>query len=143
MNVEMDLRQVVPLVLRATGSDYYIRTRTRPCRSSRPVIRSTKPSLPRARSPPTFSTRSKWPRKAARIVESMERLSNRYEEEAESALKVLTTIAGFAVWALVAGHDHPDDLPHGRLLHRHDQRRAEDVGRESDQTRHASRLGSV
>jgi hypothetical protein len=33
----------------------------------------------------------------------MERLSRRYEEEAESALQVLTTIAGFAVWLLVAG----------------------------------------
>ena len=33
----------------------------------------------------------------------MERLSKRYEDEAQSALKMLTVLAGVAVWLLVMG----------------------------------------
>ena len=39
---------------------------------------------------------------SGRVVESMDRLSRRYEEEAELALRTLTVVAGFLVWALVA-----------------------------------------
>jgi len=35
-------------------------------------------------------------------VESTDRLSHRYQEEAEMALQTLTKLAGFAVWAIVA-----------------------------------------
>ena len=35
-------------------------------------------------------------------VESMGRLSDRYREESQAALRVLTTIAGVAVWVIVA-----------------------------------------
>ena len=40
---------------------------------------------------------------SGQMVESMDRLSRRYQEESEMAMQTLTKIAGFAVWALVAG----------------------------------------
>jgi type II secretory pathway component PulF len=39
---------------------------------------------------------------SGKLVESMGRLSRQYQDQAEAALGVLTTIAGFAVWGLIA-----------------------------------------
>jgi len=39
---------------------------------------------------------------SGRLVESMGRLSKQYHEQAEAALQVLITLAGFAVWAVIA-----------------------------------------
>ena len=38
---------------------------------------------------------------SGRIVESMDRLSTRYEEEAEAAVKILATVLGFVIGACV------------------------------------------
>jgi type IV pilus assembly protein PilC len=102
MNVEMDLRQVVPLVFRATGNDYYI------CHTDQVVslVAAGHPLHEAFAATGAFSAdfldALQVAEESGRIVESMERLSRRYEEEAESALKVLTVVAGFAVGALVA-----------------------------------------
>jgi type IV pilus assembly protein PilC len=39
---------------------------------------------------------------SGKLVESMGRLSKQYQEQAEASLHVLTTLAGFAVWAVIA-----------------------------------------
>jgi type II secretory pathway component PulF len=39
---------------------------------------------------------------SGKLVESMARLSRQYQDQAEAALAVLTTIAGFVVWAVIA-----------------------------------------
>ena len=103
MNVEMDLRQVVPLVLRATGSDYYIQ-RTDQAVS---LVANGHPLHEAFAAtgvfPDTFLEALEVAEESGAIVESMERLSKRYEDEAETALKVLTTLAGVAVWLFVMG----------------------------------------
>lgn len=39
---------------------------------------------------------------SGKLVESMGRLSRQYQEQAEAALQILVTIAGFLVWAIIA-----------------------------------------
>ncbi len=103
MNVDMDLRQVVPLVLRATGSDYYIR-------HTDEVVSLVATGHPLHEAfgvtgifPESFLEALEVAEESGAVVESMERLSKRYEDEAQTALKVLTTLAGVAVAMLVMG----------------------------------------
>jgi type IV pilus assembly protein PilC len=103
MNVDMDLRKVVPLVLRATGSDYYIQ-HTQEAVS----LVGTGHPLHEAFGvtgvfPDTFLEALEVAERSGAVVESMERLSQRYEDEAQLALKLLTTMAGVAVAMLVMG----------------------------------------
>jgi type II secretory pathway component PulF len=103
MNVDMDLRRVVPLVLRATGNDYYIRHT--PDAAS---LVATGHPLHKAFSatgvfPADFIDALEVAEESGAVVESMERLSKRYEDEAEMALKLLTTFAGVAVALVVMG----------------------------------------
>jgi type IV pilus assembly protein PilC len=103
MNVQMDLRRVVPLVLRTTGSDYYIRHTEQ---ITRDVAAGDPLHVAFARSgvfPAEFIDALQVAEDSGQIVESTERLSQRYQEEAELALQTLTKIAGFLVWAIVAG----------------------------------------
>jgi type II secretory pathway component PulF len=102
LNVEMDLRRLVPLALRATGNDYYIRHMD-------PIVAdvSSGSTLHDAFSrtgafPVQFLDPLAVAEESGQIVESMARLSRIYEEEAESATKTLATLAGFGVWAIVA-----------------------------------------
>ena len=103
MNVEMDLRRLVPLVLRATGSDYYIR-------HTNQIVADVAAGHPLyiafGRSgafPPTFIDALAVAEESGQIVESMDRLSKRYEEEAEAAVKALAVILGVFVGLLVMG----------------------------------------
>ncbi|MEX2171427.1 MAG: type II secretion system F family protein [Pirellulales bacterium] len=102
LNVEMDLRRLVPLALRATGNDYYIRHTDQ-------IVADVGTGQPLhdafARSgafPVQFLDPLAVAEESGQIVESMARLSRQYEEEAESATKTLAVLAGFAVWAIVA-----------------------------------------
>ena len=83
LNVEMDLRRVVPLVLRATGNDHYIRHTDQ-------IVADVAAGHPLhvafARSgafPATFIDALAVAEESGQTVESMDRLSKRYEEEAE------------------------------------------------------------
>lgn len=102
LNVEMDLRRLVPLALRATGNDYYIRHTDQ-------IVADVGSGMPlhdafaRSRAfPVQFLDPLAVAEESGQIVESMARLSRQYEEEAESATKTLAVLAGFAVWAIVA-----------------------------------------
>jgi len=102
MNVEMDLRRVVPLALRATGNDYYIRHAdaiVAHVAAGEPLHLAFAAS---GAFPPDFIDALQVAEESGRVVESMDRLSRRYEEEAELALRTLTVVAGFFVWMLVA-----------------------------------------
>jgi type IV pilus assembly protein PilC len=103
MNVEMDLRQVIPLVLRATGNDYYTR-------HTQQVVADISGGRPlnvalanTGAFPATFIDTLAVAEESGQIVESMDRLSNRYEEEATAAVKALAVIFGFVVAAMVMG----------------------------------------
>jgi type II secretory pathway component PulF len=103
LNVEMDLRRVVPLVLRSTGSNYYTRHTDQ-------IVADVAAGQPLhaafARSgafPVDFLDALTVAEESGQLVESMTRLSKRYEEEAEAAVKAIAVIMGFAVAALVMG----------------------------------------
>jgi type IV pilus assembly protein PilC len=102
LNVEMDLRRVVPLALRSTGNDYYIRR-------TRQVVADVGAGMPLHEAfrrtgafPQQFIDALQVAEESGETVESMGRLADRYNEESEAALHLLTVIAGFAVWAIVA-----------------------------------------
>jgi type IV pilus assembly protein PilC len=103
MNVAMDLRQVVPLALRATGNEFYMRHTDQAVKivaAGHPLYKAFAAT---GAFPAEFIEALEVAEESGAVVESMQRLSMRYEEEAESALHILTTIAGFVVWLLVAG----------------------------------------
>ncbi len=101
LNVQMDLRRIVPLALRTTGSDYYIQ-HTNQIVSD--VGRGDPLHLAFYRTgafPAGFIDALTVAEESGRIVESMERLSDRYEEEAEVALRTLSVAFGWFVGACV------------------------------------------
>jgi len=103
LNVEMDLRQLVPLALRTTGNDYYIQHTDRIVAD---INRGDPMHMAFSRSgafPSDFIDALTVAEESGRIVESMERLSNRYEEEAELAIRTLSTVFGWLVGACVMG----------------------------------------
>jgi type IV pilus assembly protein PilC len=102
MNVEMDMRRVIPLALRATGNDFYIRHTDRVVSSvlaGKPLVQAL--ALTGA-FPAAFLDTLAVGEESGQIVESMGRLADRYELEAETAVRTLATLAGAGVFVLVA-----------------------------------------
>lgn len=97
LNVEMDLRRLVPLALRTTGNDYYIRHANKIVSD---IARGDPLHIafagPRA-FPADFIDALAVAEESGRLVESMERLSNRYEEEAELAIRTLAVAFGWLI----------------------------------------------
>ncbi len=102
LNVEMDLRRSLPLAIRSTGNDFYIRH----CQRIVADITSGSEIHEALRKSGAFRADFLDSVEAAelsgQLVESMARLSRQYEEQAQAALHTLVTISGFAVWAMVA-----------------------------------------
>lgn len=103
LNTAMDLRRVVPLAVRATGNDHYIQ-------HSDQIVADIAAGQPihvafagSSAFPADFLDALEVAEESGQLVESMGRLSKRYEEEAESAVRTLSTIFGFAVGILVMG----------------------------------------
>jgi type IV pilus assembly protein PilC len=103
LNVEMDMRRVVPLVLRAMGNDFYVR-------HTEQIVTDVAAGHPLHHAlgatgafPGEFIDALAVAEDSGRTVESMERLSKRYEEEAETAIKAIAVILGILVAALVMG----------------------------------------
>jgi type IV pilus assembly protein PilC len=103
LNVAMDFRRLVPLVLRATGNDYYIghtEQITRDVAAGQPLH----VAFAATRAFPTdFLDALAVAEESGELVESLDRLSKRYEEEAEAAVKTLATIFGFLIGLAVMG----------------------------------------
>jgi type II secretory pathway component PulF len=103
MNVEMDLRRLIPLVLRATGNDYYIR-HTNQIVADIAAGQAMHMAFAHSRAfPREFIDALTVAEESGRVVESMDRLSQRYEEEAESAVKALAVVFGTLVGLFVMG----------------------------------------
>jgi type II secretory pathway component PulF len=102
LNVEMDLRRLIPLVLRATGNDYYMR------RSDQilAAIMAGQPLHVAFEStgvfPPAFIDAIQVGEESGELVETLGRLSHHYQEDAARAMKTLSVVAGVAVWLFVA-----------------------------------------
>jgi type IV pilus assembly protein PilC len=102
LNVAMDLRRIVPLALHATENDHYIRHTDQ-------VVASIAAGQPLAQAlgrtgafPPGFVDALAVGEESGQIVEAAARLADQYEDEAESAVRVLAMLAGVAVYVLVA-----------------------------------------
>ncbi len=103
LNVAMDLRHLVPLALRTTGTDYYIQHTDQIVGD---VTRGDPLHVAFSRAgifPLEFVDALAVAEESGRLVESMERLSNRYEEEAELAIRTLSTAFGWFVGLCVMG----------------------------------------
>lgn len=103
LNVEMDLRRIIPLALRTTGTDYYMQYTDQIVNE---VARGEPMHLAFSRTgafPGDFIDALAVAEESGRIVESMERLSNRYEEEAELAIRTLSTAFGWFIGVCVMG----------------------------------------
>jgi type II secretory pathway component PulF len=102
LNVEMDLRRLLPIVLQSTGNDYYI-SRTdqivQQIGAGREIHEAFRLS---GIFPDDFVHEVEVAERSGRLVESMGHLSQQYEEQAQAALSTLAVVAGFAVWGLVA-----------------------------------------
>jgi type IV pilus assembly protein PilC len=103
MNTEMDLRHVMPLALRSTGFEWYER-------HSKQVVddivsgQEIHEALGHTRAfPVDFLAVIEVGETTGELVESMGRLTEQYEEQAQAAMSILARIAGFGVWAAVAG----------------------------------------
>lgn len=103
LNVEMDLRRLVPLALRTTGSDHYVQHTDQIVAD---IGRGDPIHLAFSRThafPTEFVDALTVAEESGRVVESMERLSNRYEEEAEAAIKTLAIALGWFIGVCVMG----------------------------------------
>ena len=101
LNVEMDLRRMVPLALRTTGSDYYIQHTNQIVGD---IGRGNPLHLAFHRSgafPAPFIDALTVAEESGSMVESMGRLSDRYQEEAQIALKTLSVAFGWFIGACV------------------------------------------
>ena len=102
LNVEMDLRRLIPLVLYIAGNDRYVQqTDTIVAAivagdSMHGAFRST------GIFPQRFLDALEVGEESGQIVETMERLSAQYQEEAESAMKTISVMLGTGIWMLVA-----------------------------------------
>lgn len=97
LNVDMDLRRLIPLVLRSTGSDYYI-SRTKEIMASVAVGSPLHEAFSAVGIfPIQFLDALYVAEESGQLVESMARLSKQYDEEAESAMQVLSVIFSFTI----------------------------------------------
>lgn len=102
LNVEMDIRRVMPLALRATGNDYYTRHADQVVADLEAGMAIHEALDATGAFPATFIDALAVAEESGELVTSMGRLSRIYQQEAESALSTLTKVAGFGVWLLVA-----------------------------------------
>jgi len=102
MNVEMSFRQSVPLALRATGNDHY-RRHTQSIVDRIAGGRELYEALRDSRAfPDDFLSAIEVGETSGQLVESMQHLSETYEDQARSSLAMLARLAGFGVWLVVA-----------------------------------------
>lgn len=101
LNVEMDLRRLVPLALRATGSDYYASHAK--AMSADVASGSTLYEAFSAAGifPHHFLDALQVAEESGQLVESMGRLSDQYEREAEDAVGTISVLLSFVIWGLV------------------------------------------
>jgi len=102
LNSGMDVRRALRLSLSATNNAHYT-DQIKPI--DKDILRGS--SLYE-----TFADTQAFPsdfldslhaaEESGKLVEAMERLSRQYQDQAEAAMQVLTTLAGFAVWGVIA-----------------------------------------
>jgi type IV pilus assembly protein PilC len=101
-NAGMDLRQALRLSLESTRNAHFtdqIRTIDQAVNQGQSLHEAFSQT---GAFPADFLDSLHTAEESGRLVESMGRLSKQYQEQAAAALQVLITLAGFAVWAVIA-----------------------------------------
>jgi type IV pilus assembly protein PilC len=102
MNSAMEVRQALRLALESSGNDRFASQADQVCNAIS-AGKEIHEALRSARVfPSTFLDAVEVAEHSGALVESLERLSRQYEEQAQAATSVLATVAGFVVWAIVA-----------------------------------------
>lgn len=102
MNSAMEVRQALRLALETSGAQHFASRADEVCnavaagKEIHEALRSTRAF------PADFLDAVEVAEHSGSLVESLDRLSRQYEAQAQAASSVLATIAGFAVWAMVA-----------------------------------------
>ncbi len=102
LNVELDIRQVIPMALKSTGNDFYIRHTDQIVAD---VSGGGSLYLAFAHSGAfreEFLRQLEVGEESGRLVESLGPLADRYEQQARLAFHIFAVAAGFLVWGLVA-----------------------------------------
>jgi type IV pilus assembly protein PilC len=102
LNVDLDLRRVAPLVLDASGNRRYARHAAAVSRMVGAGQPLSECFAATGEFPVEFLNTLEVGEQTGNLVESSARLSKRYEEEAQHAIGVLSTLVGFLVWGLVS-----------------------------------------
>lgn len=102
LNVDMDLRQVIPLVMRSSGNDYYAKLTKQVVKDIAQGQSMTNALAHTGAFPNSFLDALNAAEESGQISESMARLSKQYEQEAERAMKWIAGFVAAAVWLAVA-----------------------------------------
>ena len=103
LGTSMDLRKALPLVLDATGNDYYSRwgpevaIRIEQGQDIHDALQAT------GIFPQELLDNLAVGEESGRLAETMQRLSKEYQERANSAVSLLAQVAGYLIWLFVAG----------------------------------------
>ncbi|MCH2115376.1 MAG: type II secretion system F family protein [Pirellulales bacterium] len=102
LGTSMDLRQALPLVLDATGNDYFagwgpeVALRIEQGQDIHTALSAT------GVFPTEMLDNIAVGEQSGRLAETMERMAREYQQRAATAISVLAQIAGYAVWILVS-----------------------------------------
>jgi type II secretory pathway component PulF len=102
LNSAMEVRQALRLSLEYSGNDRYASQADAVCNSISSGSEIHESLRATGVFPEDFLDAVEVAEHSGALVESLERLSRQYEEQAQAAMTVLTTVAGFLVWAVVA-----------------------------------------
>jgi type II secretory pathway component PulF len=98
LNVEMDVRQMIPLVLKSTGNAFYTQHQQQmvaDVSAGQPLYLAFANS---GAFPPPFLDALAVAEESGQISESMARLTTQYEGEAETAMRWIAGAVGLAIW---------------------------------------------
>ncbi len=102
LDVGMDIRQALALALKNTRNDHFARHAPSVLKAVS-AGRSVHEALCGTRAfPQDMLDAVEVGEDSGRLTESLQRLSDQYEEQARSSLAILSVIGGYAVWGLVA-----------------------------------------
>jgi type II secretory pathway component PulF len=101
LNVELDIRGIIPLALRSTRSDFYTR-HTEQIVADVDGGDSLYAAFARSGAfRDDFLRQLEVAEESGRLVESLGPMADRYEQQARLAFQIFTVGGGFSVWALV------------------------------------------
>jgi type II secretory pathway component PulF len=102
MESGMDVLKAIPLWFRSTRNAYYIEHSEKVVEQVRRGDEIHEALAETGAFPPDFLSQVEVGEQSGRLPEAMKSLSKDYHEQAQLAIRLLTTIAGRSVWGLVA-----------------------------------------